>query len=363
VVRFSGFSRLIVAVAVTALAVAAVSGRSSDASATGLPAAPAAASFSVNGSIVGIAASSPTNAWAVGTTTDERMMIIHWNGVRWSRLKSFAPPGQMMGISMDSPTDAWAVGWGYGTHDTWLVVHWNGKAWNLDASVPQLTGTPSAIVAVGGDVWVTGTGEIPDRGSTLLMLHRESGHWYVVPVAAPYDGWADSFAGISRTNIWAGGESATLGGFLLHWNGTAWKTVSMPKWATSDVATGMAKGPEGSVWAVGDGAPGFTMHWNGKAWIAGAVSSHETDYLNAVTFIPGGTAWAVGSNEDGSPLILHWSGKAWKIVKLPEVKYGYLQAVAATSPRNAWAVGYQCPTRGCAQMSTLILHWNGKAWS
>ena len=39
---------------------------------------------------------------------------------------------------------------------------------------------------------------------------------------------------------------------------------------------------------------------------------------------------------------------------------GELNGVAATAPGNAWAVGY---TGTFDRAKTLILHWNGKAWS
>jgi hypothetical protein len=45
-----------------------------------------AASFSVNGSLSGVAATSATNAWAVGETeasTPFKGVISHWNGSTW----------------------------------------------------------------------------------------------------------------------------------------------------------------------------------------------------------------------------------------------------------------------------------------
>src|SRR5260221_6238923 len=41
---------------------------------------------------------------------------------------------------------------------------------------------------------------------------------------------------------------------------------------------------------------------------------------------------------------------------------GVLQSVAAVSARDVWAVG-RAGAEGCGCAKTLILHWNGGAWS
>jgi hypothetical protein len=56
---------------------------------------------------------------------------------------------------------------------------------------------------------------------------------------------------------------------------------------------------------------------------------------------------------------MHWNGTAWSVVPSPNPA-AYLDAylgVDAISAKDAWAVG----TTNWA--STLIAHWNGKAWS
>jgi hypothetical protein len=40
---------------------------------------------------------------------------------------------------------------------------------------------------------------------------------------------------------------------------------------------------------------------------------------------------------------------------------GTLGGVSATSATDAWAVGDQCPS--CGNPGTLIMHWNGTAWT
>ncbi len=58
--------------------------------------------------------------------------------------------------------------------------------------------------------------------------------------------------------------------------------------------------------------------------------------------------------------IEHWNGKRWKALPSPNPPSGYLNllwAASATSRDNIWAVGTT------DYGSTLIVHWNGAAWS
>lgn len=78
----------------------------------------------------------------------------------------------------------------------------------------------------------------------------------------------------------------------------------------------------------------------------------------------GSNGWAVGS--DNSPhlpttLILRWNGTAWSKAAGPKrASDGALTAVSATSASNAWAVG---EVGGLYSASTMILHWNGTSWT
>ena len=66
--------------------------------------------------------------------------------------------------------------------------------------------------------------------------------------------------------------------------------------------------------------------------------------------------WAVGLNDGGS-LIMHWNGAAWS--SLSENEGGFLYRVATTGASNAWAVG----GTDWFSPATLIYHWDGTAWT
>jgi hypothetical protein len=100
------------------------------------------------------------------------------------------------------------------------------------------------------------------------------------------------------------------------------------------------------------------VHWNGTAWKSvPSPSPASNSVLTAVTATSAHDAWAVGyTRSSGKTLILRWNGTAWKQVPSPTPgSNSELLGVAATSTHNAWAVGDQL-------VSLILLHWNGTAW-
>jgi hypothetical protein len=57
-------------------------------------------------------------------------------------------------------------------------------------------------------------------------------------------------------------------------------------------------------------------------------------------------------------LALHWNGRAWDQVMIPQPGQGDLLQGFAVIPRSgvAWAVG------STEMRTTLMMHWNGAAW-
>jgi hypothetical protein len=82
------------------------------------------------GLLSGVAATSPSNAWAVGSYYKNSFggdvaLIEHWNGTAWTVQKSPNTGGDLFGVSATSSRNAWAVG--SGRHN--LALHWDGQAW------------------------------------------------------------------------------------------------------------------------------------------------------------------------------------------------------------------------------------------
>ena len=113
--------------------------------------------------------------------------------------------------------------------------------------------------------------------------------------------------------------------------------------------------------------------WNGRTWstVPSPNPGADWDYLYSVSAISAAGAWAVGydslpvgsGTEISGTLILHWNGHAWSRVSSPNPSrdLNQLDGVSVVSAKNAWAVGYDQTAAGGYE--PLILHWNGKTWS
>ena len=190
-----------------------------------------------------VRAVSAQNAWAVGNYVDDqgayRTLILHWNGTKWSRVKSPDPSAgdsELNATSGASPTNGWAVGHFYytpGLQYATLTVHWNGHAWSKVASPSpgssrnELTSVRAITV---GDAWAVG--QFLDDGLDIyrtLALHWNGTKWSQVKTPNPGDA-GNSLAGVnatSSTDVWAVGQYSTGTGtptetLILHWNGHTW---------------------------------------------------------------------------------------------------------------------------------------------
>ena len=343
----------------------------------------APAAFSVSGGLSGVAATSETNAWAVGFTgsgTNTKTLIMHWNGTAWERVASPSPAGSaaLNSVAATSASNAWAMG-SAGSSKT-LILHWNGTAWK-QVPVPNLP-SHSVLSAMAAPQRATPGRLAPSAATKTLILHWNGTAWKRVPSPSPL---ATYLPACPRPPRATPGRSATPAPApcVLRWNGKTWKRVpsptpgpvSNPVSSVGGTLIGVAAVSAASAWAVGTtgdcgcgNGDSLVLRWNGTAWKqvpsptpgggrkAGAA-------LGSVAATSANNAWAVGVSGCGCmpssvwPYILRWNGTAWK--QMPSAIQSVntrLSAVAATSAGNAWAVG----TDGTGK--TLIEHWNGTAW-
>jgi len=183
----------------------------------------------------------------------------------------------------------------------------------------------------------------------------------------------------SASDAWAVGYYETGGGvdktLIVHWNGSSWSKLPSPNPNPNyNVLGGVTAVSPTDAWAVGQTKTGtipetLIMHWNGTKWTRVPSPSPGIDgILLGVAASPasGKNAWAVGSYlsstgaESLHTLILHWNGTAWSRVKSPNptTQGNALSGVSMTSAKSAWAVGSIS-----SGDQTLILHWNGTKWS
>ncbi len=275
-------------------------------------------SLTINGDLRGVAATSASNAWAVGSSDSDGTLIAAWNGKTWKRVPSPSPAGShLAAVAATSARNAWAVG----STDSGktLILRWNGKAWKR---VLSPAGSLSGVAAT------------------------------------------------SAANAWAVG-----GKLILHWNGTTWKRVPSPSLKGSEFLTAVAATSDRNAWAVGEVVNGFSpaasliLHWNGSTWKRvqnpRPTEGKFGDALEAVAATSAASAWAVGCTDGcptgGTPLIERWHKGSWKQVAAPTAPFALynLTGVAATSA-GAWAVGGSGPV---TSEGTATVHWNGRRWT
>ena len=273
--------------------------------------------------LIGVAAPSVCNAWAVGyyfsyTSYTLQTLIERWNGTAWNHVASpnvRATNDQLLGVAATSSSNAWAVGFYYAVplEEQTLIERWNGTSWNRVAS--------------------------PNPGGSSNSNELKG------------------VAATSSTNAWAVGYYYNGTGeqtLILHWDGTSWTRVASPNVGTiSNELTGVAATSSTNAWAVGHYFNGtaqqtLILHWNGTAWTRVASpnpgGSSNLNDLSAVAATSSSNAWAVGDYYNGTTfrtLIVHWNGTGWKRQPSPNVGSfaNSLFGVSASSSTNAWAVG------------------------
>lgn len=301
-----------------------------------------------------VAATSATDAWAVGggaTATSNIPFAAHWNGTAWSAVPTPSPPGAcqdgnfqwtgntLNAVAATSRTDAWAVGHRCYTAAT-LVEHWNGTAWSIVPSPSFTTGADGVQNSLNG-----------------------------VVALSPANAWAVG------THTAANGAFVTL---VERWNGSAWSVTSSPSPSpTANVLDAAAASSPSDVWAVGwQNTPAIKPlieHWNGSAWsVVAAPAVAGTSQLLAVTAVSASDAWAVGYQTNGAgartTLALHWNGTAWTVVPTPNQATTYgsenvLRGVTALSSTSVWAAGMAQNASTAHQHRAMTLRWNGGSWS
>lgn len=178
-------------------------------------------------------ARSADDVWAVGGA-GSNSLILHWNGVSWTRLGApkFRRYGaKIFGVAAVSPRLTWLVG--EGQNGLPVILRWNGSVLQqLPRPKPTVGGALTGVSAVSaGQAWAVGTGF---HGAGLrTWIYRWRGHaWLKVPSPARrVAGNLNAIFALSAKNAWAVGytgsfEGIGTRGFILHWNGTAWRAVA-----------------------------------------------------------------------------------------------------------------------------------------
>jgi hypothetical protein len=336
---------------------------------TAAPAAPPAppTRYATAGGLAGVAAASAASAWAVGyagTSSAAKVLMLHWNGKAWSRVTSPAvltAAGKLTAVTVVSATSAWAVGYaGTITSSRTLLLHWNGTAWSQVTSPAPVAGALDAVTVSGSAGWATGRVPNGHNWPLPLFLRLSGGKWSRVAGPGAIEVFGVAVTGASAA--WTVGDAEDHS-VLGRWNGSTWAWLLPGSAPDLYYLGGIAAGPGGTAFAVGKALLGTAvstvpvgLRLTGSTWARVAVSAPSNGQLNAVTFAPGGPAWAAGA-AGLQTLLVRWTGSAWARVASPSPGgSNAINGVGFAAAGNGWAVG-------ASDSKTLILHWNGAAWS
>jgi hypothetical protein len=156
------------------------------------------------------------------TVTGDQALILHWNGTKWARVPSPSPglSDDLTGVAATSASNAWAVGFtivgaAAKASDTVqaLALHWNGSTWT-SAAVPNPGPGMSTLV---NGVTATSTTNVLAVGlsesSTTeqgLIVRWNGTAWKQVPAPGPGTvSFLSAVAATSASGAWAVGRFST----------------------------------------------------------------------------------------------------------------------------------------------------------
>ena len=334
-----------------------------------------------------VSARTATDAWAVGqfqaTGDDAGLQILaeRWNGTQWQQVPTpniVRQDERLLGVSASGPNDAWAVGntnmISFASHDT-LAAHWDGTAWTIVPTPAAASGGRLASLHDVADLgpanaWAVGQG----KDARPLAEHWDGTAWSVVPVPVPAvpsgTGFANAalskISAISATDIWAVGTTTAIQGvnvvrftLAMHYNGTAWSIVKTVNTAEPTGLSDVTAISANNAWAVGNGFnnahdtsasvanKAVIEHWNGTAWSiaarpAGLISVDRISAASATDIWATGEALqTIGGNPLPVPRTLHWNGTAWSVAPGPNGSdpNTAVTGLSALPSGEAWAVG------------------------
>ena len=323
-----------------------------------------------SGTLYGVDASGPNDAWAVGSG----LLVGHWNGSGWSRVRLPEPWGSRPGILFDvvafSPTNVWAVGEIGPLGDRRaLIIHRSAAGWvkytlnqiPADSGQTQLFG----IGGSAGDLWAVGGRNDAQRP---IAMHFTGSSWqFITPPSPPRDNlnYLQAVRAIGPSNVYFIGNLTTDGPsnsntpWTTRWNGSSFSNFKFlpqpfPQPVNSYSVANDLDAVGSSPIAVGSAAnssiiaQGAIWRRNAGVWTPATPFDDPTPHvLNSVQVLGASNIWSVGERVSTTgelrTWIVHWNGTSWVSIGGPNPRAGDsalkgLSSVPAAS--TLWAVGH-----------------------
>jgi hypothetical protein len=215
----------------------------------------------------------------------------------------------------------------------------------------------SVLVTTGRETtWALG-GTNPG-GQSLPVAMRLTGRRLVATqLPAGLSGFLSDASAPAPDDIWA---ASRYGGYVMHWNGTAWSLSH--RWAGGEI-TGLTAVSSSDVWVFGTSVNGSTgtgtWHFNGRSWSKDAAG--VAGDLYRASAVSRRDIWAIATASSGD-FVARYNGLTWRRIPTGQVLAGVqLSDILAISPRDVWAVGNSEAKDGVVRL--VLAHYNGTRWA
>ncbi|MFG3299696.1 hypothetical protein [Micromonospora chersina] len=251
-----------------------------------------------------------------------------------------------------------------------VVTDAPAPAWR-QATLPELAGPTSVLWDVATvdatHAWAVGSEayspDQPNDTGTPLILQWDGTRWARAALPAiTWHGRFDLVAADSPSNVWVVGSTAAAGPeaqvtHVLHYDGTAWREVPLPRRDSRSYAliTGLTVAG-GHTWVVGNQLSEVIIEeWGGRSWRShrspaecrtggtsfGGMPNFCT--FTAIKAFRSDDVWAAGNGAwkgFKGPLLFHWNGSGWRTVPVGSTEQeSSFKALAGRSSGELWAVG------------------------
>ena len=241
------------------------------------------------GSYVSLSASGPNNVWVAGTRPGPMVghnsrglssIVAHYDGTHWTVMHPPNPgtrDNYLEGIVAQSPTDVWAGGYSddlgkRAPEAESLTMHWNGRRWSVVRS-PNPSHSLNVIWSMGSDdaggVWALGHYRASDRHLHALAMRWNGRSWLTANLHGRSTWSGQAVGGTSSGPTWFVGSPATSSFAIARCIETTCDTV-VTRTAFSQSAWSVFAASIDDAWVAGvawaNRSTPLVEHWDGSAW-------------------------------------------------------------------------------------------------
>jgi hypothetical protein len=206
--------------------------------------------------LYGVKGFASNDVWVAGGSA-----IGHWDGTDWSVVRPVMTSAAFDAIGGIGPNDLWALGGRPGLDGRYRTIaeHWDGAEWSTVPTpvLPENHYFRDVSTIASDDVWATGVAYGDRPGDIRGFVERWDGStWRLVSSGPPLPPFP-YVAALGRDDVWVGGWTSIAGGrsvpHLLHWNGSSWWEVEVPRPPSTygETIDGLGGTAATGVWAIG----------------------------------------------------------------------------------------------------------------